>query len=584
MIDPESKIENLIQSYLVNSDDDKLFISELKKLSASAVEMENLDLFGDQAIGQKVALIKEDIENKRPYERNLNDLKMYIKSVSGGKKNFSETEVHNMLDKELNMVSEENVQKINDKVMNMEGTLNKVEDKLDNLVEQQKSILKTVDPESAKTTDEKLEGVKDDVKTLAAAFSDLCDYVGGIPYNFDATGAPMPGAAPAPAGGAPMPGGDPSAAAAQIAQSMGLMPGAPGFNEFVTGYLAALGIPPTPPAAGGAAPAPAPAPQGFSATPTITYSETHDAFLSNDGDIYTYSQDQDGYFNQKGEQLFYSQDSDVFYSEEPKAQPEFVGTVFSAEGNTVDLYTDQNSLFSEDGSIVVYNENENAFFSESGDTLFDEKTFSEMGGFLELVESDPNGNAIFFSTETKDYYYYSAEQDKLFNEDELEDADTSDEDDNEADDDDDSDDDAEGNDDDNTEVIHVDGSDGNKIIVIDDDDSMDTKVEGDTVTIEDKDGDIDELEVQACDPDSGDAVCHSVASDKYVYYSAAEHSFSLISDEEFSKITTDKPEIDNRSPEAITTFSFIDNMINDTSDASQRYEALTNYLSSSSIF
>ena len=571
MTNPESKIEGIIQSFLVNSENDKQFISDLKKISASAVELENLDLFGDQAIGQKVAMIKEDLENKRPYERNLNDLKMYIKSVSGGKKNFSETEVHNMLDKEMNMVSEENVNKINEKVMNMEGTLDKVESKLDNLVEQQKSILKNVDPESAKTTDEKVDDVKSDVKTLAAAFSDLCDYVGTLqPQNF----AQMPVAAPA-APATPAAGADPTAMATQALLAAGFQPGTPEFDAAMQGWLIANGIPvnagtATTPQAMGQAPAPAPAPQGFSETPVITYSEVHDAFLSDNGDIYTYSADTDSYVNQDGERLCYSEDSNIFYSEEPKAEPKYVATLYSANGDKKALFATDTQMFSETGDTIVYNKDANAFFSASGDMLFDAKTFSQMGGFLQLVEADPNGNAIFFSTETKDYYFYSAEADKLFSEEEIEEI-------NDADDEDDADEDEdEGEDDgDETDVIHVDGSDGNKIIVIDNDNDLDTKVEGDKVVITDDDG-FDELEVTDCDEEG--MSCHSELTKTDYRYSFKDHAFSIVDN---SKVSND---VDNRSPEAITTFSFVDNMINDTSDPVQRYEALTSYLTSKDVF
>jgi len=590
MIAPE-KLEGIIQKYLVHEKNDKAFITELKKLNTSSVELESLEPFGDPELGQKVGTVQEDISMKKPYDKDLTQLKMYINAISG--KNFSdsrdgkenESEVNNMVtDKELNMVSEENVKKINEKVMDMDGTLAKVEDKLDNLVEQQKSILKNIDPESQKTTDEKLKDTQEGVKTLAAAFSDLCDYLNSGYYNFD--GMPAPGGAPMPpAGGAPAPGGapagDPSAMAAQIAQQMGLMPGAPGYNEFIAGYMAALGMPPAGGAPAGApAPGGAPAPMNMSETPAITYSELHNAFLANNGDIYTYSEDKDGYFNADGEQLLYSDESDVFYSEKPVQEPEYVASLFSVDGEVTDLYATDDALFSEDGDVVVYNEDVNAFFSESGDTLYDYETFSDMGGFLELVETDPAGNAIFFSTETGDYYYYSIDEDMLFNEEEVAEAQEGGDDSDEGD---------EGGDNSNgeeTEVIHVNGNDGNKIIVIDDDNSMDTKVEGDTVTISDDDG-FDELEVDECDSENGDAVCHSVITGDTYFYSAQDKAFYTEEGfmAEFSEENTKSDDTvnfaeDNRSNANITTFSFIDDMsMVDSSNAQERYNALQNYLS-----
>lgn len=610
------ELESMITNELMNGDRSS-FVKQLKALKVKPAEIASMDLFGDSELSEKVSEVKAQLDSGKNPDKALDKVMSYLKVISKST-HFSENEFEGnsmITDREINEVSAENVGKINEKVINMEETLDNVQNKLNSLVQQQKDLMGAIDPESTKTTEEKLDDVKEDVKDLTEAFSYLCDYI-----NYAEEAQAMD---PAMAGGAPMAapqtpayvdgyntgkGGaaDPSA---NLAAQLGYQPGTQPYEDFMKGYQAAMvgmqgqpampagGMDPMaaqvgdPATAGAMAPQgmpPAGAPQQFSAMDGITYSEAHDAWFSQSGDIYMYNADRDCYVNQDNEKLMFSQENNVYYSEELEPEMKYVTTVFSAEDGTAkDLYSTEGNatLFSEDGESMVYNANQDAFFSEYGDTYFDEDAYFSNGCDLEVTEADNEGNCICHSDVTDQWYYYSADEGILFSEDEIEEA---------------------ADDDDDIEVVHV-NADDKTIIVIDNDHDLDVKDEGDKVVIEDEDsGDSDQLTIEEKD-DDGDAICCSDVTGKYYLYSATdkvfypEETLAMFSEQmnngnvdsdstNFSEMGTYEQfsqdgaintfsKLDNRSSGAITLQNFCENtQMVDFSNAQARYDALQSYL------
>lgn len=622
----DEELESMITNDLMNGDSGG-FIKKLKVLKVKPTEIAGMELFGDQELSDKVSKVKEALDRNKSGEKELDKLQSYLKMISNlkttlktSKKNFSENEGNVMItDRELDGVSAENVSKINEKVINMEDTLDRVEATLDGLVQQQKDIQGIVDPESLKSPEDKIDDLRKDVSDLTEAFSYVCDYI-----NYAEQAAAMDPAAMggAPAAGAVPPAGDPgmaqsqayydgfqagegSAPGADLAAQLGYAPGSQGWNDFLLGYQNALGIgsnqlagvdpaQQAAPAAPGAAPqagvapaAPGAAPAAFSQIEGITYSKAHDAFFSEYGDIYTYSAEKDCYINQDNEKLCFSKANNVYYSEELDPEMKFALTVFSVDGTPHNLYMsdDSNTLFSDSGESVVYNKDQNAFFSNTGETLFDNDAYFSNGCDLEVEDVDQNGNAICYSKSTGDYYFYSLEDNILFSEDDLQEI---------ADDDDDDD-----YDDEDIDVVRVNAND-KTIIVIDKDNDLRVKDEGDEVTIMDDDtGDSDNLQIVEKDDDDNAICCSQVTGQTYLY-SAKENRLYPVSDKELVNFSQDNTQnevttfsqndssyvglaaADNRSDAAITTFSLIENTAASNGvNAMDRYEALKNYLDGS---